>query len=136
MGFSELNCSPHSRVYTGLTPFYAKSLNNFKNTTEQQFREQFRAKWSLWAAVGAGCLVGVSGLLLMQRLSLRVDHSVCIGTSGAASTVSKELASLHSTLKELRQEIQELKSKPPLRYVFCNPRGACDYKCHTMIMEV
>ena len=82
---------------------------------EQHFREQFRAKWSLWAAVGAGCLVGVSGLLLMQRLSLRVDHSVCIGSSGAATSVSKELASLHSTLKELRQEIQELKSKPALR---------------------
>ena len=83
---------------------------------EQQFREQFRAKWSLWAAVGAGCLVGVSGLLLMQRLSLRVDHSVCIASSGAGSNVSKELASLHSTLKELREEIQELRAKPPLRH--------------------
>ena len=94
--------------------------------TEQQFREQFRAKWSLWAAVGAGCLVGVSGLLLMQRLSLRVDHSVCIGSSGAATSVSKELSSLHSTLKELRQEIQELKSKPALRYVLCNlTRAVC-----------
>ena len=84
---------------------------------EQQFREHFRAKWSLWAAVGAGCLVGVSGLLLMQRLSLRVDHSVCVASSGAGSNVSKELASLHSTLKELRQEIQELRAKPLLKYV-------------------
>ena len=52
----------------------------------------------------------------MQRLSLRVDNSVCISSSGAGANVSKELASLHSTLKELRQEIQELRSKPPLRY--------------------
>jgi len=88
---------------------------------EQQFREHFRAKWSLWAAVGAGCLVGVSGLLLMQRLSLRVDHSVCISSSGAGANVSKELASLHSTLKELRQEIQELRSKPPLRSALRTP---------------
>jgi len=88
---------------------------------EQQFREQFRAKWSLWAAVGAGCLVGVSGLLLMQRLSLRVDHSVCIASSGAGSNVSKELASLHSTLKELREEIQELRAKPPLRSALRTP---------------
>ena len=52
----------------------------------------------------------------MQRLSLRVDHSVAIACSGTGANVSKELASLHSTLKELRQEIQELRSKPPLRY--------------------
>ena len=56
----------------------------------------------------------------MQRLSLRVDHSVCISSSGAGANVSKELASLHSTLKELRQEIQELRSKPPLRYETIN----------------
>ena len=52
----------------------------------------------------------------MQRLSLRVDNSVCIASCGTGANVSKELASLHSTLKELRQEIQELRSKPPLRY--------------------
>ena len=92
-------------------------LLNHSNILEQQFREHFRAKWSLWAAVGAGCLVGVSGLLLMQRLSLRVDHSVCVASSGAGSNVSKELASLHSTLKELRQEIQELRAKPLLKYI-------------------
>jgi len=88
---------------------------------EQQFREHFRAKWSLWAAVGAGCLVGVSGLILMQRLSLRVDNSVCIASCGTGANVSKELASLHSTLKELRQEIQELRSKPPLRSALRTP---------------
>ena len=93
---------------------------------EQQFKENFRAKWSLWAAVGAGCLVGVSGLLLMQRLSLRVDHSVCIGSSGVATTVSKELASLHSTLKELRQEIHDLKTKPPLRSALRTPTVTFD----------
>jgi len=93
---------------------------------EQQFREHFRAKWSLWAAVGAGCLVGVSGLLLMQRLSLRVDHSVCVASSGAGSNVSKELASLHSTLKELRQEIQELRAKPLLKSALRTPTVTFD----------
>ena len=92
---------------------------------EQQIREQvrdhFRAKWSLWAAVGAGCLVGVSGVILMQRLSLRVDHSLCLGSGAVANSVSKELASLHSTLKELRQEILELKTKPPLRSALRTP---------------
>ena len=93
---------------------------------EQQFREHFRAKWSLWAAVGAGCLVGVSGLLLMQRLSLRVDHSVCIGSSGVATKMSTELASLHSTLRELRQEILDLKAKPPLRSALRTPSVTFD----------
>ena len=55
----------------------------------------------------------------MQRLSLRVDHSVC--SSGIGNSVSKELASLHSTLKELRQEIQTLKTRPPLRSALRTP---------------
>lgn len=61
----------------------------------------------MWAALGAGCLVGASGLLLVQRLALRVEQSSTLG-------ISHELASLHSTIKELQQEIRQIK-KPPLK---------------------
>ena len=69
--------------------------------------QQFRTKWVMWAALGAGCLVGASGLLLVQRLALRVEQSSTLG-------ISHELASLHSTIKELQQEIRQIK-KPPLK---------------------
>jgi len=62
--------------------------------------QQFRTKWAMWAALGAG-------LLLVQRLALRVEQSSNQG-------ISHELASLHSTIKELQQEIRQIK-KPPLK---------------------
>ena len=69
--------------------------------------QQFRAKWGVWAALGAGCLVGMSGLMLVQRLALRIEH-----TSG--QSISHELASLHSTIRELQEEVRQIK-KPPLK---------------------
>ena len=69
--------------------------------------QQFRNKWAMWAALGAGCLAGMSGLLLVQRLALRVEQNTTQG-------LSHELASLHSTIKELQQEIRHIK-KPPLK---------------------
>jgi len=69
--------------------------------------QQFRTKWAMWAALGAGCLVGMSGLLLVQRLALRIEHT-------SSQSISHELASLHSTIKELQQEIRQIK-KPPLK---------------------
>lgn len=69
--------------------------------------QQFRTKWAMWTALGAGCLVGMSGLLLVQRLALRVEQPSVLG-------ISHELASLHSTIKELQQEIRQIK-KPPLK---------------------
>lgn len=71
------------------------------------FEQNFRSKWSLWAALGAGCLVGMSGILLIQRLSMRVEQV-------SSQSLSRELASLHSTLKKLQMEIQLIK-KPPLK---------------------
>merc|ERR1711935_555343 len=49
----------------------------------------------------------MSGLLLVQRLALRVEQPSVLG-------ISHELASLHSTIKELQQEIRQIK-KPPLK---------------------
>ena len=69
--------------------------------------QQFRNKWAVWTALGAGCLVGMSGLLLVQRLALRIEHT-------STQSVSHELASLHSTIKELQQEIRQIK-KPTLK---------------------
>ena len=69
--------------------------------------QQFRTKWGVWVALGAGCLAGMSGLLLVQRLSLRIDHST-------SQSLTHELATLHSTIQELRQEIRQIK-KPPLK---------------------
>lgn len=89
---------------------------------EAQLREHFRAKWGLWAALGAGCLVGVSGAYLMQRLSVRIDSSsIMFSNNNTNGGVSRELASLHSTLRELQQEIRQLQkaTKKPLR--FCQP---------------
>jgi len=69
--------------------------------------QQFRSKWGVWAALGAGCLAGMSGLLLIQRLSLRIDHT-------PSQSLTHELSALHSTIQELRQEIKQIK-KPTLK---------------------
>ena len=50
-------------------------------------------------------LVGMSGVLLVQRLALR-DFS--------SQAISHELSTLHSSIKELQQEIRQIK-KPPLK---------------------
>ncbi len=67
--------------------------------------EQFRSKWPYLAALGAGCLVGASGVFLAQRLSLRVAPHV--GAGDAA--LSRELTSLHGTIRDLREAVRELK---------------------------
>ena len=72
--------------------------------------QQFRAKWSVWAALGAGCLVGVSGMVLLQRLQMRIEAS-----SPQPQSMSKELTNLHKTLKELQEEIRQIKTRPPLK---------------------
>ena len=69
--------------------------------------QQFRTKWGLWAAVGAGCVMGMSGVLLVQRLALRMDYS-------SSNSISHELSTLHSSIKELQDEIRQIK-KPPLK---------------------
>ena len=47
----------------------------------------------------------MSGVLLVQRLALR-DFS--------SQAISHELSTLHSSIKELQQEIRQIK-KPPLK---------------------
>merc|ERR1712156_72388 len=84
-----------------------EELKEFFQAMSSILEQQFRTKWTMWAALGAGCLVGMSGLLLVQRLALRVEQT---STQG----LSHELASLHSTIKELQQEIRQIK-KPPLK---------------------
>lgn len=69
--------------------------------------QQFRTKWAMWAALGAGCLLGMSGLALVQRLALRIEHT-------STQSLSRELASINSTIKELQEEIK-LIQKPPLK---------------------
>ena len=69
--------------------------------------QQFRTKWGLWAAVGAGCVMGMSGVLLVQRLALRMDYT-------SSNSISYELSTLHSSIKELQEEIRQIK-KPPLK---------------------
>jgi len=78
--------------------------------------QQFRAKWSVWAALGAGCLVGVSGMVLLQRLQMRIEAS-----SPQPQSMSKELTNLHKTLKELQEEIRQIKTRPPLKSALRNP---------------
>lgn len=77
--------------------------------------QQFRAKWSVWAALGAGCLVGVSGMVLLQRLQMRIE------ASSPPQNMSKELTNLHKTLKELQEEIRQIKTRPPLKSALRNP---------------
>ena len=79
-----------------------------------QLLDELKTKWPLVAALGAGCLVGASGLLLVQRLSHRID-------STSSSHVSKELSTLHVSIAHLQEAIRELKEsqlnkgKPPLK---------------------
>ena len=127
--------------------------------------QQFRAKWSVWAALGAGCLVGVSGMVLIQRLqvsrtigytspsdcsagnlpekrasllyilSKTFHHNITIKSNSSifiqkqmrieqvsqpaladnGQNMSKELTNLHKTLKELQEEIRQIKTRPPLK---------------------
>lgn len=76
--------------------------------------QQFRAKWSLWAALGAGCLVGMSGMMLLQRLQMRIEAS-------QPQNMSRELSSMHITLKELQEEIRQIKTRQPLKSALRNP---------------
>ena len=69
--------------------------------------QQFRSKWGVWAALGAGCLVGMSGVLMVQRLALRIDYT-------SSQAISHELSTLHSSIKELQEELKQIK-KPPLK---------------------
>ena len=73
--------------------------------------DQLRSKWPYLAALGAGCLVGASGLLLAQRLGKRVEvvHSSATSSALSAETLSKELTTLHVTLKDLQEAVRELK---------------------------
>ena len=66
-----------------------------------QLLEELKSKWPLVAALGAGCLVGASGLFLVQRLSQRIDSS--------SSHVSRELSTLHVSIAHLQEAIRELK---------------------------
>ena len=84
-----------------------EALEEFFQAMSSILEQQFRTKWTMWAALGAGCLVGMSGLLLVQRLALRVEQTSTHG-------LCHELANLHSTIKELQQEIRQIKKPPPL----------------------
>ena len=92
---------------------HSKKANSQKNDKKIKIimssilEQQFRSKWGVWAALGAGCLAGMSGLLLIQRLSLRIDHT-------PSQSLTHELSALHSTIQELRQEIKQIK-KPTLK---------------------
>ena len=70
---------------------------------DQLLDELKKTKWGLVAALGAGCLVGASGLLLVQRLSHRID------STSSRSHVSKELSTLHVSIAHLQEAIRELK---------------------------
>jgi prefoldin subunit 5 len=69
--------------------------------------QQFRTKWAVWAALGAGCLAGMSGLMLVQRLASKIENT-------SSRALSHELSSLNSTIQELQQEIRQIK-RPPLK---------------------
>jgi prefoldin subunit 5 len=66
---------------------------------------QFRTKWAVWAALGAGCLAGMSGLMLVQRLASKIENT-------SSRALSHELSSLNSTIQELQQEIRQIKRPP------------------------
>ncbi len=66
--------------------------------------EQLRLKWPYLAALGAGCLVGAGGVFLAQRLSRRVALE-----GGGGGALSRELTSLHGTIRDLREAVRELK---------------------------
>lgn len=76
-----------------------------------------RSKWSFLAALGAGCLVGASGVFLIQRLSHRLEWSHEL----TSQKVTQELTVLNNTIRDLQAAIQELKDQKsgaarPLRY--------------------
>jgi len=83
--------------------------------------QQFRAKWSVWAALGAGCLVGVSGMVLIQRLQMRIEQVSQPALADNGQNMSKELTNLHKTLKELQEEIRQIKTRPPLKSALRHP---------------
>lgn len=66
-----------------------------------------RSKWSFLAALGAGCLVGASGVFLIQRLSHRLEWSHEL----TSQKVTQELTVLNNTIRDLQAAIQELKDQ-------------------------
>jgi len=62
-----------------------------------------RQKVALCAALGTGVVLGASGLIIYQRLS----HNVGLRVTG--KDFSQEIATLHSHIQLLRQDIEELK---------------------------
>ena len=107
-----------STTFTGSAPSFllssaAKDIN---------WGEHLKTKWHFFAALGAGCLVGASGLLLVQRVSRRVEHfGSSTPTAGSGETLSKELTSLHVTIKDLQDAVRDLKESrhgknKPLKY--------------------
>eukprot|EP00095_Tigriopus_kingsejongensis_P008957 maker-scaffold334_size202906-snap-gene-0.14 protein:Tk08957 transcript:maker-scaffold334_size202906-snap-gene-0.14-mRNA-1 annotation:"regulator of microtubule dynamics protein 3" len=72
-----------------------------------------RSKWSCLAVLGAGCLVGVSGVYLVQRLSQRLEWSHDV----TSSKVSRELTVLNNTIRDLQAAIRDLQtpSQKPLK---------------------
>ena len=68
--------------------------------------EQLRARWPYLAALGAGCLVGAGGVFLAQRLSRRV---ATLTSHDSSASITRELTSLHVTVRDLREAVRELK---------------------------
>ncbi|TRY78613.1 hypothetical protein TCAL_09484 [Tigriopus californicus] len=65
------------------------------------------SQWSFLAALGAGCLVGASGVFLIQRLSHRLEWSHEL----TSHKVTQELTVLNNTIRDLQAAIQELKEQ-------------------------
>jgi len=64
-----------------------------------------RQRAGLAAALGAGVLVGAGSLLLYQRLSRALELRV------AGQDFSQDIASLHSSIQQLRQELESMREE-------------------------
>uniref|UniRef100_A0A0K2TDR0 Regulator of microtubule dynamics protein 2 n=1 Tax=Lepeophtheirus salmonis TaxID=72036 RepID=A0A0K2TDR0_LEPSM len=69
-----------------------------------------KSKLVLIGALGAGCVIGASGIILIQRLSHRMESSVPMASTNA---IRRELMSIHSEIQELHLSIDELKQRHP-----------------------
>ncbi len=93
--------SPHSSSTLGLSHL----LLGTATLSRRWAGEQIKSSWPYLAALGAGCLVGAGSVFLAQRMAKRVAHHEHV------TSLSKELTSLHVTVRDLSQAVRELKEQ-------------------------